>query len=157
MNVPHPHRWTHCCRRGMVGVAASTRESVECFFFSPAPFSKQLQPSQGAASRTWPQAAGERAVAVGDDKVAEERSLAVDVRPGPGRARSEARKARWAAKARRPHQRLPQAAATKGREGGGWERALACARRRTKVATSELQRPPTSRLTTTSRQRVARG
>ena len=39
-----------------------------------------------------------------------------------GKARSEAKKAHWAAKARRPHQRLPQAAATEGREGAGWER-----------------------------------
>ena len=66
-----------------------------------------------AASRTRPQAAGARAVARGDNKVASPSTFA----PAPaGRVRSEAEKVRWAAKARSPHQRLPQAAATKGRE-----------------------------------------
>ena len=70
----------------------------------------------GAALQARSQAAGVRALARGDNEVAEERNLAVHVRPGPSREGQE--RSREGALGREGEEPAPTPSPTKGREGG---------------------------------------
>ena len=73
-----------------------------------------------------------------------------------GSSSSDAAMARCAATASRPDQRATQAARAAARSGAGTSRARCPASRRSQVAASAPNRPPTSTPTTTKRQRRAR-